>query len=312
MFRLPPKVEKPATEAVLAFQSGRYRESADKYLQAFRKMKAVWADGRYHILHGYTSILREEYFVPSEQDFKELIKIFDNRDEPILYRSEAGFTLGLISWLVGKREEAADYYRETLAVIEQATDQEKKRLVVFNLGKKPAGELIQNNKKTVTDNLNRMLSPTPLTSDFTPSRTLRSNGTFVPSGRVTMFTDPSLQYRLTVGGQTCDYCKLSLQDLGLTKLDRCGRCHMQFYCSKECQGKAWKAGHKTHCRKPDQIEVNDVMKLQGIESDASLNGVLVQVVRPVSEGRWEVRAENQTGRTMSVAADKLVHIRPEK
>jgi hypothetical protein len=47
--------------------------------------------------------------------------------------------------------------------------------------------------------------------------------------------------------ETCDYCH-SQPSFG-SKLQRCSSCRVARYCSKSCQGNAWKNGHREACRK---------------------------------------------------------------
>lgn len=42
----------------------------------------------------------------------------------------------------------------------------------------------------------------------------------------------------------CAFCKKVQGD---TKFDMCSLCKKVYYCSKDCQVKDWKAGHKTVC-----------------------------------------------------------------
>lgn len=44
----------------------------------------------------------------------------------------------------------------------------------------------------------------------------------------------------------CGYHEIYLQSLSKT-LKLCGECKMVFYCSSDCQQKAWKL-HKPHCK----------------------------------------------------------------
>ena len=45
----------------------------------------------------------------------------------------------------------------------------------------------------------------------------------------------------------CAYCQ---KPQGATKFEFCSVCKKVYYCSKDCQVKHWKAGHKTICGKP--------------------------------------------------------------
>ena len=42
----------------------------------------------------------------------------------------------------------------------------------------------------------------------------------------------------------CNYCK---KVQGEVKFDVCSACKKTYYCSKDCQVKDWKAGHKAQC-----------------------------------------------------------------
>jgi hypothetical protein len=125
-----------------------HRESADCYLEAvlvcvaaghgqsgggdkWMGINSAAPSARYHSFHGYTSILQEKYFVPCKKDFTSLTDLFlYSETEPIIFRCEAGFTLGLISWYKGDREEAADFYRDVISLGNQVTREEKERRYV--------------------------------------------------------------------------------------------------------------------------------------------------------------------------------------
>jgi len=48
---------------------------------------------------GTLPFLREKYFAPSERDLEALEnQFFDNNEEPVLLRSEAGFILAISNW----------------------------------------------------------------------------------------------------------------------------------------------------------------------------------------------------------------------
>mmetsp|Transcript_41825 Transcript_41825/g.53893 ORF Transcript_41825/g.53893 Transcript_41825/m.53893 type:complete len:121 (-) Transcript_41825:319-681(-) len=63
--------------------------------------------------------------------------------------------------------------------------------------------------------------------------------------------------------QSCEFCS-SLY--GNIVLKACSRCRLVFYCSKECQTKHWKSGHKKLC-----IPVNDRRVSNQVPSDTSVN-----------------------------------------
>ena len=120
-----------ANEAVLAFHGGRYREAAKKYLESFNASPEPWAENLWYIFHGFTSILKEEYFSPSQSDFDALRRFSENKAEAKLYRCEAAFVSGLLLWIAGKREESADFYREAIRHAGKASERKKKDCIRF-------------------------------------------------------------------------------------------------------------------------------------------------------------------------------------
>jgi hypothetical protein len=55
-----------------------------------------------------------------------------------------------------------------------------------------------------------------------------------------------------VASETCDLCHAK-PALG-TKLQRCSSCKVARYCSRDCQMKAWRSGHRKACRKEKTAE----------------------------------------------------------
>lgn len=122
--------------AVMAFHRGAHREAADEYLKAVLAAPDHWMEQkimgavatRYHTFHGYTSLLREIYFAPTEADFQTLeCDFLNNKEEPVIFRVEAGWTLGLLNYDRGRREVTADFYRIALQIAETITPDEAAR-----------------------------------------------------------------------------------------------------------------------------------------------------------------------------------------
>ncbi|XP_035686984.1 uncharacterized protein LOC118423102 [Branchiostoma floridae] len=66
-------------------------------------------------------------------------------------------------------------------------------------------------------------------------------------------------------GACCSWCHIPG-----SSLKRCARCHVKFYCSKECQAKDWKeGGHKHEC-KGYVVAVPMEQAVQGISTTASI------------------------------------------
>ena len=45
----------------------------------------------------------------------------------------------------------------------------------------------------------------------------------------------------------CSYCLKKAEDFPGGKLKNCARCSGAWYCGRDCQVAAWKAGHKLDC-----------------------------------------------------------------
>merc|ERR1711976_246315 len=139
-----------------------------------------------------------------------------------------------------------------------------------------------------------------------PGSNCKSFG-FEPNSVPTTLTHEELDTLVRVSGDSCDFCHKSM-----TKRFSCARCKMAFYCSKECQRKQWSCGHKKFCRKEDEFQPNDYVRLDGLKSKPELNGNIVTVVKAANvPNRWEVRmGEEVGGKCISVAEGNLRHLRP--
>jgi hypothetical protein len=331
---------------MVAFQSGQIREAADEYMKAVLTAPDKWVDipgtpsSRFSNFRCYTAIIREKWLTQMDGDLKTLRKKFLRcAEEPVAFRMEAALTLGLACWDTGDRETAADYYRQGIALANEATAEERARGFLGtsdeNEGVRPSmvlttiGSDIDESRLSLEGNLRILENPfgaygleDPLGAYGNSRPNLRSDGSempiettsnlILPDGSTDMASALSLMERQRVGGNKCDCCKKTREDLGIKTLFYCSGCSMASYCSKECQKKQWKAGHKQACRKKSQIEIGDVMKLSELQSRPDLNDTLVTVVEPdpSKEGRWVVRGMNPPQEVISVSAKKLLRIRP--
>jgi len=129
--------------------------------------------------------------------------------------------------------------------------------------------------------------------------------------QVVSASELDLLERSHAGGTRCDCCGKQEEDLGTDSLLKCARCRLVFYCSTECQRKAWNGGHKRDCRKKGQVKVGDDMLLNGLVNRQDLNGRFVKVIgRGVGEGKWIVKL-NGSDKQISVSGDKLLRLRPK-
>ena len=86
-----------------------------------------------------------------------------------------------------------------------------------------------------------------------------------------------------------------------------------YYCSDECRISQWHAGHKDHCRHRRVIRAGEYRVIWDLEKKPELNGeiVLVKGPDPKQPRRWAVQQPGFDN-TMSIAAKKLIHLRPLK
>ena len=304
-----------AASASLAFHQKKFRDAADLYWQAYTISPGQWAENRFVIFTGYTSILREKYFVPSQQDLDRLQKVFKDEGEPVLYRTEAGFTLGLMCWDRNDREEAASYYRKTISVAEGAPGKELRRTVRDGLmQQKKAEDIILKCTKTCAENLWVLENPTPQEEKTKGAPVLRSDGTVhYPSKHLETpcLDNDELLRRTAVGGKECDRCHVPRSDLGVDNLSACSRCRAAYYCGRDCQRAAWSAGHKEACRKPEERRIGDIMRLINLEKKPELNGRVVVLMSEEPGDKWKAKLYMEE-RILLIPSSKLTHLRPAK
>ncbi|EJK77829.1 hypothetical protein THAOC_00312, partial [Thalassiosira oceanica] len=64
----------------------------------------------------------------------------------------------------------------------------------------------------------------------------------------------------TIGQNLCDNC--SKEAKSGEKYKQCSKCKAQWYCSKECQVEAWRAGHKTDCKRAAILKFEDYLNAE--------------------------------------------------
>ena len=62
------------------------------------------------------------------------------------------------------------------------------------------------------------------------------------------------------GQSQCTNCGKEAQ--GAVKLKQCSKCKAQWYCSKDCQVEAWKAGHKKDCKRARVLKFEDYLNAE--------------------------------------------------
>jgi hypothetical protein len=324
--------QKIGLKGLAAADRGAYRDAANLCLKAVKKAPIKIAKMRYYYFYMYTMILRELHFDATESELKFLqTKFLDSPLEPPHFRVSASLCLGVVRSSQGDRELAADAYREGILIGKHATPTEKAAMVYSDDGEFPASYFMESTCGTIANNLS-ILTGRGRVPGYTACAEVRNDGTPMPIvgafEKVCLSQDnvgelmenKVLERVQKVGGEKCDCCGKSRQALGLAHLEVCSRCRFMFYCGKDCQKASWRAGHKKACRKPDQIEVGDYMKLAGLGSRRELNGEIVKVVESAgmtSTGgdkeplRYKVELLS-TRNTVSTSNENLKHIRPAK
>jgi len=254
--------------------------------------------------------------------------------EPFAIRSDIATRLGLLKWDLGERGEAMELYYKALRYASRADADERQQKVVLHhpmLGvvEQPAGMFLDQivimtklyiqkaegqegiGYRDLNENSNNVaMSHVMENMQGRPTSALESmRRAGLPDTKEPTVPGVNAE-RLSVGGDKCDGCKKTLEELGVSRLLICQRCLRAYYCSKACQLKSWKGGHKTACRKSDQMDQGDYMRLKGFKNQ-EYNGVVVQVVGPLAAERWQVELHGKN-KGISVAAKNLEHLRPEK
>ena len=314
--------------AGLAARSGNWRLCADKYLAAYSAAADTWP-GKYNCWSGFCSVLTEDRFVPSALDFDALANVAKDRNSPLLDRAQARFASGYCKAGLGDREGACRSYRRCIELIESATADDRSRSELLpdaaTLSFKPkcCGPIFDDLLRVARDNLavfdGKGASAEALQAKLmqdemlgVKSHVFNAKTEVGPNVNDAEATLAEVQQRLAVGGSSCDACGAS--PFKRRPFKRCSQCNMAYYCDSSCQKLAWKAGHKQACRKPGQVEVGDWMRIDGLVNRQELNGLVVEVIAPIQgkSGSWEVSMIGGDGeKPLSVAAEKLLHLRPK-
>ena len=304
--------------AVAFWHQGRHRESANEYWEAFQILPPTH-EARYQIFHGYTTTVRmTDSFEASEDDIKNMKKIFDNKHEPRLFRLEAAFTLGVIYYAQNKRHLCEDIYHSAIVIGEkdpkkrQEKDEEKKMIIMTPGGirqEKTMKELMEGVVKDCQKNLDGLRGVQEVR--FGPEEQPTKRTHLMPIGmRGTSLTQDEINNLIDVGGGHCDFCKTKEK-----KLFKCSRCNRGFYCSKDCQKKQWKEkDHKSHCRKEEEFKPNDLVQIARLKNKPEMNNNIVRVIGPdtTTTGRYKVRMEGGVSEDpiFSISVKNLNQMRP--
>mmetsp|Transcript_24490 Transcript_24490/g.37915 ORF Transcript_24490/g.37915 Transcript_24490/m.37915 type:complete len:332 (-) Transcript_24490:128-1123(-) len=321
-------VMKHQEAAVTLWGRGKHREAANEYWEAFQAFPSLTHEFRYYMLHGYTSSVREKYFVASNNDMNNMLKIFGDKNELRIFRLEAGYTLGLIYYSRSERHKCEDVYFNTINLgkkkpknAKQEKMEQKKMILIREGGrqqKEPIKKIMEDILKDCQKNLNGLNMATRGFETFGPE--LMPDGTISqPASKThhmpiglggTVLTEDEINNLIDVGGIHCDCCKRK----GV-KLFKCSRCLREFYCSKECQRKQWtEKDHKSYCRKEGEFKPGDLVQMARLKKRPELNDCIVRVLGSdtTTAGRYQTQIVGgvKGDKIMSISGDNLNQMRP--
>ena len=328
--------DKHSTNAGNLFYQNRKREGANEYWIAFsRYSPSLTHPNRWDIFRGYTSILKERYFEPSDDDWTQLKSVLKDKHELKLFRIEAGLALGLLYYDQGDRFESGEMYYKAIQIGETKDSKfEKKQLqkkVYQNQNLYTIEYLVKEVMTHVKENLEilTMKNDPRASSPFGSNNRNRSDGTLMPDstlGRIIKLS-PIVNSSMTlvdfrkltsIGGHECDAC--GIKETKDNKLLQCRRCKRGFYCSKQCQATSWNVfHHKKYCRTQDTpIKAGDFVLLNGLKSKPELNYTVGLVVghdpksttSTESASRWEIQLTCQKSTNLSIQAKNIKQLRP--
>jgi len=173
--------------------------------------------------------------------------IVSDKKEPKLFRVEAAFSLGVLSWDAREREDAAEWYRECTATADRMKSHERNQKFlatqlsadearVVGIAPTKSGVLVDRVTAQAKSNLQALTAAnlTAFPAGRVPTtKHHRSDGSVIESEvrttrigicEVANLSKESAEIMFSVGGEKCDNCGKSRQELGLTNLLKCGRC----------------------------------------------------------------------------------------
>ena len=286
-------------------ERGDPQAEANRMMQKFRSLlnEDPWNSERLTAFDSFGEIVMHPKnidYESTQEHIKFLKKIRRSKTEPAFYRALAHEITGqiylLISGAADVHGEALDHFDKALAIYESADAYEKGLIVSLHGAAICIGDYYEFHVSYITKAV------------FTLHEGF-SFGAWGPTGC-------ELEVAIPAGIQ-CDCCEESRKGVWEEGLLQCARCKMAYYCSVDCQQKAWKEqGHRLVCRKKGEFKVGDVAvvteSVGGIDS-----GQRVELIAPVlddvgtndgSQSHWLVK-EKEGDEQVEVAVKSLKQVR---
>lgn len=237
----------------------------------------------------------KEFFNDDNHAFLHMVR--RSRKDPLLCRVWALTLSGMFAFSCNSdaQADALGFFDKAVTLCNSATELEKERTIYLPESTHTVGSCLERAR----DNILTLLDK------FRRRATLG----WGPDGR-----DIAVP---RIAGLTCDYCCRHRDNVGVEALQLRSRCEMAFYCSTECQRKAWnERQHKKVCRKQGQFKVGDMAEtLQPFGN--VMAGEQVRVIAPDTAGdansanhEWLVASLNDDDDTEIVPVQQLKRVRP--
>jgi len=263
-----------------------------------------WNNQRLSALDSYATLMTHHakpiFDYDQMQDAVKFLKtVRRSKTEPVFYRALAYELTGFLTVFTSfsnadPHGEALAYFDRAIALYESADGLEKERIVFLSGIPTCLGDRYQHKSEYLSK----------FEYCLNENYALRAWG---PHGDDVGFA--------FIAGTQCDFCETLRKDLGEEHegLFCCGKCQMEYYCSEDCQRKAWyERGHRLRCRKKGEIQPGDIMILT-----KSVGGIppghAVQIVGPDPDNmtsRWIVKEqERNSDKGGCVSAKSLKRVR---
>jgi hypothetical protein len=288
-------------QALDLHKTGDLRAAADKYMEAVLAAPSKWKKHRCFAFRSFIQIVLYDIKLCTKNDIKLFKKRFvENEEEPVVYRAAA--CQQIAAFYVFKEKhfiKATDKYKQALELITESPLEDDNKLLCFppftpSDGANTVKQQLDKLKSGLKQALDELKGDPPTQEEAEELRELHSilcgpNAFDVSTleGKSALNRYMSLRFKHHMaGGSHCDCCQKVESELE-ERFMKCSICKLTLYCSKECQTKQWKAGHKKACRKRGQIKQRDIMVIIGVEGREDLDYRFVRICEPVvcrSEG----------------------------
>ena len=214
----------------------------------------------------------------SQEILKFLKSVRRTKTEPFYYRAKANLVTGL-SHIKGLDAHAATlkYFDKAISLCDLAGDSEKKRWVF--LDGKPV--LLEKEFEDIVTIINET--------------TIGFQNKFAFCAWHPSRPGDSVDYS-PIAGVACDYCLKLHDEIDGDGMLKCSNCNMAFYCSAECQKKAWiEHNHKKECRAKGVFRQFDVAVVTESVGEIAA-GAHVRLVIPGDGPESFYKPDMETGR----------------